>query len=575
MRNKIFEKIPVTIPNRSGFDLSHENCGTGKVGLLIPVMTREMEGHDSLSVNIGQQIQFPPFATDFYGRIKVYFEAFFVPYRIISGSYKHMYRRLTADMQSQSGTSPSEARLGINPYFEGLLVYGKDQLSNWDIDHTADPSVNTTGRGSLLDYLGVKTGEIVTVTGTARPLRLNNFHRLSAYHRIFEEYYRDARIQTRCFDEYISGSLSPAQMLRTVPYRGTPANNGNKYWLTDAPLADGTYMTGFHARPYAKDYFTTATPDPQFGNEMSVQSDANGNISISQIRAANALQQFMEIYNKAGNHYDDLAFALTGIRPSDAAVDIPIYLGRKVYDVYNKSVFVSTIDPTTGNVYFPNAKGNPFASVGTKYANGQSLGSGHLCDFTATEGGIFMVLMSVAPDAIYSSGCVRQWDYNTIFDLPKPQLAGIGDQPIYKGELTNNTHEVTGGESYFTPFNHDDVFGYTQRFAEAKFMLDEVHGELREYGNLEAFALKRHFDSALNVNLGTAFLRVSTSALDEVSAFIDSSQSGSSPTLSIPFYWFDLFFEVKLVSNLPAYSVPTLENMKGHSEMIDNGGRRL
>lgn len=574
MRNKIFEKIPVTIPNRSGFDLSHENCGTGKVGLLIPVMTREMEGHDSLSVNIGQQIQFPPFATDFYGRVKVYFEAFFVPYRIIDGNYKFLYKY----NYQGAGTSPSVADGADNPYFEGLLVYGKDQISDWDSDHTADPTVNTTGRGSLLDYLGVKTGEIVTVSGSARPLRLNNFHRLSAYHRIYEEYYIDSRIQKRCFSQYRSGSLSPAQMLYTVPYRGTPANGGNKFWLTDGKLLDGTYLTGFHARPYAKDYFTTATPDPQFGNEMSVQADANGNISISQIRAANALQQFMEIYNKAGNHYDDLAFALTGIRPSDAAVDIPIYLGRKVYDVYNKSVFVQSDDFDNGSQYMSGFNtGNPFLGPGTKYANGQSLGSGHLCDFTATEGGVFMVLMSVAPDAIYSSGCVRQWDYDTIFDLPKPQLAGIGDQPIYKGELVNNVHEVSGGESYLTPFNHDDIFGYTQRFAEAKFMLDEVHGELREYGSLQAFALKRHFDSALNVELGSDFLKVSTNALNEVSAVMGEVRTGEviDRVQLSPFYWFDIFFEVKLVSNLPAYSVPTLENMKGHTEMIDNGGRRL
>lgn len=571
MRNKIFEKIPVTIPNRSGFDLSHENCGTGKVGLLIPVMTREMEGHDSLSVNIGQQIQFPPFATDFYGRIKVYFEAFFVPYRIIDGNYKFLYKY----NNQGAGTSPSVADGADNPYFEGLIVHPSDELTDWNINHTADPSVDTVGRGSLLDYLGLKC-HVGVNTGATRSLYLNNFHRLSAYHRIYEEYYIDSRIQKRCFSQYRSGSLSPAQMLYTVPYRGTPANSGNKYWLTDGKLLDGTYMTGFHARSYAKDYFTTATPDPQFGNEMSVQADSNGNISISQIRAANALQQFMEIYNKAGNHYDDLAFALTGIRPSDAAVDIPIFLGRKVYDVYNKSIYISAIDTDESSEYFANSSGNPFYNVpANKFANGQSLGSGHLCDFTSTEGGIFMVLMSVAPDAIYSSGNARQWDYDTIFDLPKPQLAGIGDQPIYKGELVNTAHVVAGqGVANFYAFNHADIFGYTQRFAEAKFMLDEVHGELREGGSLQAFALKRHFEVNQDAYLGSSFLSVPTNSLDEVSAVFQFGSEVIEGQIS-PFYWYDLFFEVKLVSNLPAYSVPTLENMKGHTEMIDNGGRRL
>lgn len=570
MRNKIFEKIPVTIPNRSGFDLSHENCGSAKVGLLVPVMTREMEGHDSLSVNLGQQIQFPPFATDFYGRIKVYFEAFFVPYRIIDGQYKYLYQFNA----NGAGTDPSVATGDqMNPYFEGLKVVHASHLSDWS-EGTADPSVDTVGRGSLLDYLGLKS-DFAERAGSTNSLYLNNFHRLTAYHRIYEEYYLDSRIQKRCFSQWRADQMDNRRMLYCTPWRGTPVNDGNKYWLEDARLLDGTYMTGFHARPYAKDYFTTATPDPQFGNEMSVQADSNGNISISQIRAANALQQFMEIYNKAGNHYDDLAFALTGIRPSDAAVDIPIYLGRKVYDVYNKSVFQQAQN-TDFNGGIPTYSGDkhPFNSVAAKYATGQSLGSGHLCDFTATEGGIFMVLMSVAPDAIYSSGNARQWDYDTIFDLPKPQLAGIGDQPIYKGELINTSSARTGQSvTQIVPIDHDEIFGYTQRFAEAKFMLDEVHGELREYGTLEAFALKRHFNAASDVALGSEFLAVPTSALDEVSAIQINNLTESEDFTN--FYWFDLFFEVKLVSNLPAYSVPTLENMKGHIEMVDNGGRRL
>lgn len=572
-RNKIFEKIPVTLPQRSGFDLSHENCGTGKPGLLIPVMTREMQGRDSLSVNLGAQIQFPPFATDFYGRIKAYFEAFFVPYRIIDGSYKSHYATIASDPSSASSGQ------GYNPYFEGLNVYGRDTIQNWTYTQTADPSVGPLGRGSLLDYLGCKIGDIHTQSGLdPRPVKLNNRHRLDAYHMIYSEYYRDSRLQSNPYHLYRGGSLSPAQMLYTITNRATPYNNGNKYFLNDGPLGDGCYLTGFRARSYSKDYFTTATPEPQFGNEMSVQADANGNITISQIRAANALQQYMEIFNKAGQHYDDIAFALTGIRPSDAAVDIPIYLGRQVYDVYNKSVYQTTEFsdiPVKGEP-------NPYKAVGGKFANGQALGSGHLCDFTATEGGIFMVLMSVVPDAIYSSGCARQWDYNTIFDLPVPHLAGIGDQPIYKGELVDTTTQIQQGDSYLVPINHNEVFGYTQRFAEAKFMLDEVHGELREYGSLQAFALKRHFDFASQVSLGTDFITVRPDSLEEVSVFYDdayddtpSSEGDVSRLYFKQFYWFDCYFEVKLVSNLPAYSLPTLENMHGPTVMIDNAGRRF
>lgn len=567
MRNKIFEKIPITLPQRSGFDLSHENSGTAKPGILVPVFTRECEGRDSLSVNLAQQIQFPPFATDFYGRIKVYFEAFFVPYRIINASYKRQYEQ--AIKPDTSATFPEG--YGVNPYFPGLDV--PDSVSHPMPDSESDdPSSGFENPQSLLDYLGVK---VAPAYGSNRGqfLRLNNFNRLLAYHMIYQEYYRDSRIQVKPFHELYADATSGTPHIYSIPYMQTPWNNGNQFFYNAQTelLHDGYNICGLRSRSYAKDYFTMATPKPQFGNEMNVQADENGNISISQIRAANALQQFAELYGRVGLHYDDLAFALTGIRPSDAAVDIPVYLGRLVYDIYNKSVFQSSPNPDGGTAFDPSVSSrNPFYSIGSKFANGQSVGSGHICDFTATEGGIFMILMSVAPDASYGTGTVRQWKYRSVLELPKPHLAGIGDQPIYKGELVNNT--TSDGTNRFT-FDENEIFGYTQRFAEAKFMLDETHGLLRNGYSLEAFSLKRSFTDNARTNLGSDFLKVPINVLDEVSAIYDSAVNPDTGFEN--FYWFDLYFETKLVSNLPAYSLPTLENMHGPTAMVDEGGRRL
>lgn len=569
MRNKIFEKIPITLPQRSGFDLSHENSGTGKPGLLIPVFTRECEGRDSLSVNLAQQIQFPPFATDFYGRIKVYFEAFFVPYRIMYAGYKRMYEQALDPFGSHG---ESNVGAGVNKYWPGLIARNDSSIGFDDSYPHGHAIGGFTMRGSLLDYLGVKDN-VAFDRYDSRAIRLNNLNRLLAYHKIFDEYYRDSRIEARCFSEPYGLNTSGITQIWALPYMMLPA--GNQYFfdsgLESSLLANGHNILGFHSRPYAKDYFTMATPDPQFGNEFGVSADTDGVITISQIRAANALQQFAELYNRVGLHYDDLAFAQTGIRPSDAAVDIPVYLGRLVYDVYNKSVFQQNNSEI--NEFRPNTQ-NPFISVGSKFANGQSVGSGHLCDFTATEGGIFMVLMSVAPDAVYSSGTARQWKYSSLIEMPKAQLAGIGDQPIYEGELVNAFVADDSTDNIATPFDDNRIFGYTQRFAEAKFMLDECHGELREFGALSSFQLKRYFEEDNLQGINSAFLRVNSNCLDEVSA-VYSSELDAQPSPISPFYWFDLYFETKLVSNLPAYSLPTLENMHGPTAMVDNGGRRL
>lgn len=40
--NKIFNKVPVQIQNRSGFDLSHPSTYTMKVGTLYPILCDQL-----------------------------------------------------------------------------------------------------------------------------------------------------------------------------------------------------------------------------------------------------------------------------------------------------------------------------------------------------------------------------------------------------------------------------------------------------------------------------------------------------------------------------------------------------
>ena len=81
--SKVINKVPVQIPNKSGFDLSHENLFTAKCGTLYPVMVDTLLPNDTISLGHSSQLQLPPMATDFYGRVMGKFEAFFVPFRVL------------------------------------------------------------------------------------------------------------------------------------------------------------------------------------------------------------------------------------------------------------------------------------------------------------------------------------------------------------------------------------------------------------------------------------------------------------------------------------------------------------
>lgn len=108
-------------------------------------------------------------------------------------------------------------------------------------------------------------------------------------------------------------------------------------------------------------------------------------------------------------------------------------------------------------------------------------------------------------------------------------------------------------------------------------MDDEVHGLLRDGQSLSAFALKRSFGVESDVNLGSQFLQIPQTFLDQVGVWTRSDSGNPDSYLVNSFgAWCDVFFAYKKVSTLPAYSIPTLGDMKDtHTEVIDNGGKRL
>ena len=81
--SKVFNKVPVKVQKRSGFDMSHENLFTAKVGTLIPASVEEVMPGDVVSVGGAMSVELPPLATNFKGRVDARLEAFFVPNRLL------------------------------------------------------------------------------------------------------------------------------------------------------------------------------------------------------------------------------------------------------------------------------------------------------------------------------------------------------------------------------------------------------------------------------------------------------------------------------------------------------------
>lgn len=528
--SKIFNSIPIDMPNRSGFDMSFENLLTLPVGTLVPVLCEECIPNETYNIGHVSQVVLPPMATNFFGRVDLRFEAFFVPNRILWGAWQNFWTMPFNNPYGQPTTRPTSVptiNITSGDGTDGKLTF----------------STSFFKRGSLADFLGIKvntTSNPSDLSVTALPF--------FAYHKIYDDWYRNSKIQKPVFVNYSSSA---------VP------NAGKLPWISDtysistvsaSNLADDESVLSLRQRNWAKDYFTTASLYPQASGDVigsSVELDtsgANTQLSIGALRSANVLQRWMDRNNVAGERYADQIKAHYGVLPSDALLDRPIFLGSDVVGVYNRSVYTTSSGAPSGQV-------NPFAgNVGSTGASSQGFKDGGLVDnFKTTEHGYIMILASLVPHAYYSTGVRRQMLHKKQGDFAIPLLQGLGMQAISTVELS-----IDGAES--------QTFGYQQQYSEYKYHDDEVHGLLVDGESLQSFALQRGFDRS--PLLGSAFLEIPQEFMDGVTA-VESALSKYGG-------WLDCYISMRKVSPLAEYVIPTLGDLKNtHKENIPLNGRQL
>lgn len=581
MASDLFTKVAVDVPNRSGFDMSHENLFSSKCGTLTPALIDVLLPNDTIDLSAIANVQLPPFASDFFGRIELKLEAFFVPFRLLYGGWKD-FITVPLDFvgQTRPETTPNFLRRQVsNVYLPSISV----------TDGTTDPTNGTLkfadylGAGSLADYLGYKVDPSTIASGSSVTLSINALPFI-AYHKIWDDWYRDARLVSSCFAKpaYSKTSTSTSVVMSPsfMPYANLTATtqssaqsslqsqitNFSFGTATQGGLTVSPMLFDLRQRSFGKDYFTNSTPLPQAGNQQSVgftvnTSTGDGSFSIASLRAANSLQQWLERNNLAGNRYGDQIRANYGIYPADAVTDRCIYLGRVNIPVYAKSVYQTALANTNST-----QNNNPFdATVGATYGAPQGVKSGNLCKkFTVSEHGYLFVMASLVPTAYYSTGVSKHFYYKSITDFGWPLLQGTGDQYISKTELVRDPWNM--GSQPVT-------FGYTQRYSSFKFMPDEVHGLMRDGENLESFALQRSFQAQ---TAGASSAPVISSLFNEIPInFLDQISAVSNNQSSYG-YWCDCYFKYYKVSTLAAYSIPTLGELKNvHKETIPLGGSRL
>lgn len=547
--SSVFNKVPVKVQKRSGFDLSHENLFSAKIGTLIPASVEEVMPGDVISIGGAMSVELPPLATNFKGRVDAKLEAFFVPNRILWAGWQDF---ITQDVNT------------LNAGQTGITGGSGVTVPSYNVP-TYTPEItipaSRASAGTLTDYLGVRGASAgANLTLNALPF--------CAYKKIWEDWYRDSNVQQPFFTNGIGWNSSqqftgatPVAMLPMLRNSGNMSNLSNDYYQPGSLKGyNGELLIELNQRNFMKDYFTTMTYEPQAGAGANLvfnvdTANTTAGFSIAQLRAANSLQRWLERNNVAGTRYYDQILAHYGVLPPDASFQRPVLLGSMTTPVIVNTVMQTNAPAATGGT-----ADNPYKTVGAQYGRGTSFGKDRLVDkFEVKEHGYIMIMFSLVPHAYYSTGSRKYIYRSKSSDYAFPEFANIGDEEVKAKQLAGNFSSVAAG---------DRVVGYVQRYADYKYHDDEIHGLLQDGQSLNKFVLSRGFTTG--VTLGSSLLEIPTNFMDNVMV-TDSSVSGFNAIV-------DAYFDSKILRALPEYSLPSLcndEGQDGKKVYVPKGGVRL
>lgn len=560
----IFKQIPIRKPKRNIFDLSFDNLLTVNFGELVPVLCKEVLPGDTWQVQSSTLIRFAPMLAPIMHRVNCYIHYFFVPNRLVWSEWEDF---ITGGPDGQS--SPNL------PFVE--LTFG-------------DATSKYFRSKSLWDYLGLPTFTNDTDEANWADQFISEGGRINAlpfaaYAKIWNDFYRDQNLQEEIDIKTIidAGSIDPTDQM-DVELLKLRKRAWEKDYFTSAlpwpqrggdvhlPLTGDAEVTGdvlldtdhvqeeALARPFlispqgslssvrserimrvqgtSSDggYFDGGTTsaddsgplviDPNHTLKVEGSADLStvSSATINELRRAMRLQEWLEKNARSGARYIEQIFSHFGVRSSDARLDRAEYLGGGKCPISISEV-LQTSETTSES---------PLADMA-----GHGLGTGNSNKFRKffEEHGYVFGIMSFIPRSSYSGGIPRHFIKKDKFDYAWPEFANLGEQEIHQCELNANSN---------SNFN---VFGYTPRYAEYKFSLNEFHGDFRN--SLDFWHLGRKFAVDDTVPLNEDFIAVDqdNDDLNRIFAVTDSSESH---------ILVECYNSITVKRTLPKFGVPTL-----------------
>lgn len=530
MRQYHYEEVKK--PKRSAFDLSHEHKTTMNVGRLVPVLCEEVVPGDQFSISTEALIRLQPMVNPVMHRINTFVHFFFVPYRILldAGLWEKF-------ITGNNDGTPVEYKL---PQLVGAG-------SNW----------MSYGKGSLPTYFGLNTAEFNGVTQYSI-----NMMPFRAYQQIFNDYYRDQTLQTEVpFDKSLSdlqmSDPSVPQLLQirvrnlekdyftsalpqpqfgdpvTLPISGTAPvvqDASNNFLLTRKTNNPTNSVAVNHVTSGGSDntgeLFATGTPASGLKYESGLEADLSlaTASSVTDIRRAFALQRYQEALMRGGRRLKEWTLNIFGVNVPDARIQRAEFLGGGKMPIQISEVLASYGDDT---------------NMALGEMGGHGIGAGNVTGFSKYfhEHGVIIGIMSIVPRTAYMQGIPKLFLKSNRFEFYTPHFAHIGEQAIKLAELYSKLTDAELAET----------FGYTPRYAEYRDRNDRVTGEFAlNTGGLMSWHLGMYYGAKPVLN--EQFVKAAQDA--------SFNRAFAVQTTDYDKYLVQIYFRIKAIRNMSKFGQP-------------------
>lgn len=544
----IFTLNPTSLDmSRSVFPRKSQLKTSLNLGSLVPIYMDEVLPGDTVSMDLANVIRMntpiAPIMDNIYA--DVYF--FFVPNRLVWSHWEQFCgaNDTTAWTQSTPYTIP-QADLTVLP--NGVPI------------------------GSLGDYFGLPTYFDVGVIA-AKDCNVSELP-LRAYYKIYNDFFRDENnIAPKLYtigdtqNTNISYDDSPCKAARFHDLFSSCLPAPQKGASVELPLGDVAPIKFVSSSTDIPDQVknpkgVAITPGTAFGlygdnvfeasktylmdnddhgftidNSAHLAADLSKATAatVNQVRYAFQLQKLLERDARGGTRYQELLLSHFGVRGSDARLQRAEYIAGHRFRI-NVDQVLSTANTAKNST--------DIGVIGQTGAVSKTAGSSSMFTKSFTEHGLLIGIIVIRQDHTYSEGIDRYFSKKNRFDFYYPVLANIGEQPVYKSEISARilgTADDIGEAS--------GVFGYQEAWYEYRFKPSRCTGYLNPSASnsLNYWTLGDVYSTT--PSLGQTFIEETPSYLDRALAV------GSSLTHQ---FIADFYFDAKWSRVMPLYSIPGL-----------------